>query len=130
MRLIDGCRVIVRAGASADEREGAREKFVVNGMPPADVTVPLITAPLLARNDTEAVAIWTLVAVTTWTPAVGASVHVTVAMPALSVVLVGADTDPPPVTVQVTDTPATERLAPSSAWTTSGSASDVETSPD
>jgi len=121
---------MVRAGARLDDRASVREKLAPNGVPPADVTVPLMTAPLLATNETDALVICVLVTVTTWTPAAGASVHVTVAFPSLSVVLVAAETDPPPATVHVSGTPATDRLAPSSTCTTSGNASDAETSPD
>jgi hypothetical protein len=56
IRLVDACRVTVRTGPTpaADEREKVRAKLAPNGVPPADVTVPLITAPLLATNDTDA----------------------------------------------------------------------------
>src|SRR5512133_3696065 len=111
MRFGDGRRVTVRCVENCAVRDDEREKLAPNGKPPADVTVPLMVAPLFATNETDApVASCELVTVTTWIPAIGASVHVTVAFPSLSVVLVAAETVPPPVTVQVIGTPATDRF--------------------
>jgi hypothetical protein len=116
---------------SRADRDDVREKLAPNGKPPAGVMVPLIVAPLFATNETDApVASCVLVAVTTCTPAAGDSVHVTVAFPSLSVVLVLADKVPPPATVHAIGTPETALFTPSSAWMTSGCERAVETSPD
>ena len=88
--------------------------------PMTGAIVPLIVAPLLAVKAADAPGICVLVAVTICTPAVGDSVHVTLALPSLSVVVDGAESLPPPVTVQVIGTPATDLFAPSSACTTIG----------
>src|SRR5689334_12895416 len=77
-----------------------RENVAPNGDTPLDATLPVIVAPLLAMNDTDAPPICELVTVTTCVPAVGDSVHLFVDLPSLSVVVVGCDTVPPPVTVQ------------------------------
>src|SRR6185503_8567715 len=120
-----------RCVPSRAERDGVREKLAPKGKPPAGVIVPLIVAPLFATNETDdPVASCVDVAVTTCTPAAGASVHVTVAFPSLSVVLLVADNVPPPMTVHVIGTPATDFFAPSSAWMTSGWARAAEISPD
>src|SRR5690349_13678470 len=68
---------------------------------PFVATVPVIIDPLLATKDTDPPAIAELVTVTTCRPAFGASVHFTLDLPSLSVVVDVCETDPPPVTVHV-----------------------------
>src|SRR5438477_8290396 len=105
IRFADGRRV-VRCVADIVECNGDTEKLARNGDPPAGDTVPVIVAPLLATNDAEPPLICALVAVATCVPTVEASVHITVTLPSLSLVAVGGDTLPPPVTAHVTGTPA------------------------
>src|SRR6516162_3241493 len=109
MRSVDGRRVTLRVGdALSDAERGGTRENVANGVTGAALTVPVIVAPLLARNDTDTPAICVDVTVTTCVPAVGASVHFTDDLPSLSVVLDVADTVPPPVGVHVSATPETD----------------------
>src|SRR6185503_11373534 len=114
MRFDIGRRVTVRWLPMPSDRAGERENVAPKMFVFAGVTTPLIVAPLLATNDTDAPEMLALVTVTTCVPAVGASVHVTFDLPSLSVTVDVADNEPPPTTVHVSVTPDTERPAPSS----------------
>jgi hypothetical protein len=103
---------------------------VANGVIAAELIVPLIVAPLLATNDTDAPTAWVDVTVTTCVPADGESVHLTDDFPSLSVVVDVDDTVPPPVGVHVSATPDTDLLAASSTCTTSDESSVPDGSPD
>src|ERR1051325_6737697 len=56
IRSDEACRVKLRCApaVAARAKRDARENVAPNGSTPLDVTVPLIVAPLLATNETDA----------------------------------------------------------------------------
>src|SRR6476620_5469949 len=103
MRLVDrrfAGRVTDDSDALERPRCGVSEKLA-NGLPPPGLTTPVTVEPLVAMNAVETAGVDVSFTVTTCIPAVAASVQRTDDLPSASLVVVAADTVPPPFAVQV-----------------------------